>query len=184
MQITVIRGDITQVHADVIVNAANRRLRGGGGGVDGAIHKAAGPDLLAFEEWMYPHGTQVAEPVATPAFDLPARHIVHVPGPDVRELHKFETVWSVGTMQKLWHRVNAELWNAYGRSLVLAGLLGARTVTFPSLSTGIFAFPLDRAVPIAIDALRTCADRAPSVHTVAIVAFDAETADAFKAAMS
>lgn len=182
--LNVIQGDITKVHADAIVNAANPALRGGGG-VDGAIHAAAGPELLmSYEKFMYPHGTQVACPVATPAFNLPAKHIIHVPGPDVRGLtpppwladdyHHHEAQWAIADEQ---------LWHAYARSLVLADLLGAGTVTFPSISTGIFGFPLERAAHVAVQAVRAAFISAPRVHTVAIVAFDAETAEAYRVAL-
>lgn len=191
MNINIIQGDITTVHADAIVNAANPALRGGGG-VDGTIHRAAGPSLLPFESWMYPHGTQVACPVITPAFNLAhpltgigAKHIIHVPGPDARCVVDAQRGMPITRyVGKGWRKLDEELWNAYARSLVLAGVLGAGTVTFPSLSTGIFAFPLDRAVPLALSALREAADRAPSVHSVAIVAFDDKTFGAFKAALA
>ena len=172
MNITVLQGDITKVFSNVIVNAANVAMRGGGG-VDGAIHRAAGPELDAYESWMYPHGLSgVGCPALTPAFGLPAKHIVHVAGPDVRSLLNCEAHMRDEFMARWWIEMDEELWNAYARSLVLAGLTGAHTVTFPSLSTGIFGFPLERAVPLAVSALREAADRAPSVRVASIVAFD------------
>lgn len=184
MNINIIKGDITKVRADVIVNAANTELRGGGG-VDGAIHKAAGPKLLGFETWMYPHGTQVAVPVVTPAFgELPAKYIIHVPGPDARcTIEAMRAIPRGRFIATGWNKLDGQLWHAYARSLVLAGMLGAGTVTFPSLSTGIYAFPLNRAVLLALGALRKHAKDAPSVHSVGIVAFDDKTFDAFKAAL-
>lgn len=175
--IAAVKGDITTIHTDAIVNAANPALRGGGG-VDGAIHQAAGARLLPYEQWMYPHGTRVACPVVTPAFDLPAKHIIHVPGPDVREL----VADGLDEGHRRWFQADEDLWNAYARSMAVAGMLGSRTVTFPSLSTGIFGFPLERAVALAHSALSVSGDReqTKSIELVWFVAFDDATYDAFK----
>lgn len=181
MNLNVIKGDITKVYADAIVNAANQTLHHGGG-VCGAIHTAAGPGLLAWNSWMYPNGTSTSVPVASPAFELPAKYVLHVPGPDAREIADLETCPPKISPQA-WAKADEALWLAYSRTLVLAGLMNVGTVTFPSLSTGIFGFPLERAVPLAIDALRESASRAPSVHSAAIVAFDDVTFNAFKDAL-
>jgi O-acetyl-ADP-ribose deacetylase (regulator of RNase III) len=177
VNLTVLQGDITQVKTDALVNAANTFLRGGGG-VDGAVHRAAGPDLLEYLKFMYPHGTETAVPVFTPAFNIDADDIIHVPGPDARP-----ALVDGPIVEEAWSGFpyDEQLWHSYSRSLVMADALGAETVTFPSLSTGIYGFPLKRAVPLALNALRSYTPT--NVHTVAIVAFDDETFEAFRGAL-
>lgn len=124
-------GDITESTDDAIVNAANCTLMGGGG-VDGAIHRAAGIRLYAY--CLKLGGCRTGEAKATPGFNLKAKHIIHTPGP----------VWS----PKRAERCDALLRDSYYNSLTLAEELHCRTISFPSISTGIYRFPLDRAAAI------------------------------------
>ncbi|EST31807.1 O-acetyl-ADP-ribose deacetylase [Streptomyces niveus] len=154
--IEVVQGDITRQDTDAIVNAANESLRGGGG-VDGAIHWAAGPRLAEAGAAIAPCARGDAK--ATPAFDLPApiRHVIHTVGP----------VWKGGDRDE-----PAVLASCYRRCLEVADELGARSVAFPAISTGIFGFPPDRAARIAVDTLRSTRT---SVERVRLMAFDPKT---------
>jgi O-acetyl-ADP-ribose deacetylase (regulator of RNase III) len=154
MRIETIRGDITAEQVDAIVNAANGSLQGGGG-VDGAIHRAAGPELA--EAGRALGGCDTGEAKATPGFKLPARWVIHVVGP----------VWHGGD------RGEPELLaSCYRRALEVADELGARTVAFPAISTGVYGYPKADAARIAIDTIRS----SPSaVELVRLVAFDDET---------
>lgn len=154
-EISAWRGDITRLEVDAIVNAANSGLAGGGG-VDGAIHRAAGrADLAAACAEL--GGCAPGDAKATPGFRLPARWVIHTVGP----------VWHGGGRGEA-----AVLASCYRRSLEVAGELGARSVAFPAISTGIYGFPRDRAAKIAVDTLRAAG---PSVERVVLVAFDADT---------
>lgn len=164
-QIKVELGDITTYHVDAIVNAANTTLMGGGG-VDGAIHRAAGPALYAACEKF--HGCPTGEARITGGFRLPARYIIHTPGP----------VWHGGT-----HGENELLANSYRNSLRLAESHHCKTVAFPSISTGVYAFPLSQATPIAVQTIRDFLKRSIWVQTVTIVAFDSHTANAYQKAL-
>jgi O-acetyl-ADP-ribose deacetylase len=153
--ISAVRGDITRLEADAIVNAANSALAGGGG-VDGAIHRAAGRAELA-AACAELGGCATGDAKATPGFRLPARWIIHTVGP----------VWRGGQ-----HGEAGLLASCYRRSLEVAAGLGARSVAFPAISTGIFGFPREQAAEIALDTLR---DAPAGIAQVILVAFDAET---------
>lgn len=152
------RGDITRLEVDAIVNAANQSLLGGGG-VDGAIHRAAGPDLLDACRGL--GGCPTGEARTTPGFRLPARWVIHTVGP----------VWRGGG-----HGEEALLESCYRRSLAEADRVGARTVAFPAISTGVYGFPRERAAEIAVTVLRETPTR---VERVTLVAFDAATASLY-----
>src|SRR6185369_9531009 len=137
--VTLLHGDITTVDVDAIVNAANSSLLGGGG-VDGAIHRAGGPEIL--EECRLLGGCAVGDAKATTGGRLPARHVIHTVGP----------VWTGGMADE-----DANLASAHRRSVEVAGGLGLRSIAFPAISTGIFGFPIERAAPIAIETVRRAA---------------------------
>ncbi len=161
--IEVIQADITTLHVDAIVNAANEALRGGGG-VDGAIHRAAGPELL--EECRTLGGCDTGDAKATPGFGLPARWVIHTVGP----------VWRGGSAGE------AELLaSCYRRSLEVADELGARSVAFPAISTGIYGYPADEAATIAVDTIRSTPT---SVELVKLVAFDDRTRQLYEERLS
>src|SRR5437763_1300988 len=132
MAIELVVGDLTEQEADAIVNAANTSLLGGGG-VDGAIHRAGGPEILAESRLL--GGCATGDAKATTAGRLPARHVIHAVGP----------VWSGGTAGE-----EELLASAYRRAVEVAGELGCRSLALPAISCGIYGFPLDRAAPIAL----------------------------------
>ena len=157
MRIEPVRGDITAEPVDAIVNAANQALAGGGG-VDGAIHRAAGTKEL-HQACGALGGCPTGEAKATPGFALPARWIIHAVGPR----------WRGGD-----HGEADLLASCYRRSLEVADELGARSVAFPAISTGIYGFPARLAAEIAIATLKA-ASASTSVELVRLVAFDAAT---------
>ena len=160
------RGDITAMTVDAIVNAANSALAGGGG-VDGAIHRAAGPELKAAGLAQAPCPTGEAR--ITPGFRLPARFVVHTVGP----------VWSGGGREEA-----ALLARCYTRSLDLAAAAGARSIAFPAISTGVYGYPREAAARVAVDAVRGWAEAHPDAFDrVVLVAFSAEDERALDAAL-
>ena len=147
--IEIIQTDITTLDVDAIVNAANRGLRGGGG-VDGAIHRAAGPGLL--EELRQYDGRAPGDAVLTAGHRLPARWVVHAVGP----------VWHGGTAGE-----PATLRRAYERAFALAQGVGARSIAFPAISTGVYGYPKDDAARIAVDTVRAASTEVEAVQLVA-----------------
>ena len=154
MRLEAVRGDITAETVDAIVNAANTSLLGGGG-VDGAIHRAAGPELL--DACRPLGGCPTGDAKSTPGFRLPARWVIHTVGP----------VWRGGGAGE------AELLaSCYRRSLEVADELGARSVAFPAISTGVYGYPAEEAATVALD---TLSSTPTSVELVRLVAFDDRT---------
>jgi O-acetyl-ADP-ribose deacetylase (regulator of RNase III) len=158
-------GDITTLEVDAIVNAANRALLGGGG-VDGAIHQAAGPELYgacrAIREVAPGVRCPTGEARITPGFRLPARFVIHAVGP----------VWQGGG-----HREQEHLAACYRNSLALAREHHCRTVAFPAISCGVFGYPNDLASAIAIREVREALNYGPDFDAITLVAFDRETHD-------
>ncbi|MDD1700694.1 MAG: O-acetyl-ADP-ribose deacetylase [Methanoregula sp.] len=150
-RISLITGDITEQHVDAIVNAANPTLLGGGG-VDGAIHRAAGPALL--EECRKLNGCRTGEVKITSGYRLPARFIIHTVGP----------VWSDGRSGE-----DDLLAACYRNSLALAELSGVKSIAFPAISTGMYGFPFKRAARIAVRTIREYISTHPSVENVVFV---------------
>ncbi len=163
--IEVVFGDITRQDVDAIVNAANESLLGGGG-VDGAIHRAAGPRLAEAGAAIAP--CEPGDAMATPAFDLdpPVRHVIHTVGP----------VWEGGGYGE-----SEILASCYRRSMQVADTLGARRVAFPAIATGIYGFPPEQAARIAVETIRSTPT---AVEQVRLVAFDQATRDLLEAALS
>lgn len=162
MRIEALRADITTLEVDAIVNAANSSLLGGGG-VDGAIHRAAGPELLQACRPL--GGCEPGDAKATPGFRLPARWVIHTVGP----------VWSGGG------RGEPEvLASCYRRSLEVAHDLGARSVAFPAISTGVYGYPADQAAEVAVSSVKATAGRLPDIEQVLLVAFDLTTLERYE----
>ncbi|GED98480.1 O-acetyl-ADP-ribose deacetylase [Gordonia crocea] len=155
--ITVLRDDITRVEADAVVNAANSRMRGGGG-VDGAIHRAGGPAILEDCIRRFPDGLATGDAGWTTGGDLPARWVIHTVGPN----------YAAG------QRDRRLLVSCYQRSLAVADELGVRTVAFPLISAGIYGWPLDDAVAVAVD---TVAAADTVVEAAVFVAFGSDIHD-------
>jgi O-acetyl-ADP-ribose deacetylase len=163
-ELEVLVGDITTLDVDAIVNAANERMLGGGG-VDGAIHRAAGPGLLEecrrVPEVRPGVRCPTGEARITGGHDLPARHVIHTVGP----------VWNGGDDGE------ADLLaNCYRNSLRLAGELGMTGIAFPAISTGVYGYPSDAAAEVAVAAVRDEAPRHPSIRRVIFCCFDDRTA--------
>jgi O-acetyl-ADP-ribose deacetylase len=169
VELTLVQGDITDEAVDAIVNAANRSLMGGGG-VDGAIHRRGGPAILEecrrLRADRYPDGLPVGEAVATTAGRLSARWVIHTVGP----------VYAAGDDR------SARLASCYRESLRVADRLGARSIAFPAISTGVYGYPLGEAAPIA---LRTVlAEPVTSITTIRFVLFDRTAHAAFEQALA
>jgi O-acetyl-ADP-ribose deacetylase len=156
-RIELMTGDITKLSIDAIVNAANSSLLGGGG-VDGAIHRAAGSGLLA--ECRELRGCRTGEAKLTAGYKLPARHVIHAVGP----------VWRGGRANE-----DALLANCYRASLALAATHALRSIAFPAISTGVYAFPRPRACAIAIDETHRFLQSDETMERVIFISFDAET---------
>jgi O-acetyl-ADP-ribose deacetylase len=160
VDVTVVEGDITEQQVDAVVNAANRAMRGGGG-VDGAIHRAGGAEVLADCERRFPSGLATGDAGWTTAGRLPAQWVIHVVGPN---RHAGQTDRSL-------------LLSCYSRALEVADELGARTVAFPLVSAGVYGWPKDDAIAAPLEALRDWQSRAAdtSVEEARLVAFDHAT---------
>jgi O-acetyl-ADP-ribose deacetylase (regulator of RNase III) len=162
-RVRVVRADITTLQVDAIVNAANRALCGGGG-VDGAIHDAAGPELLA--ECRTLGGCATGQAKITKRYNLPARYVIHAVGP----------VWEGGHRDE-----DALLASCYRVSLEIARAHGIRSIAFPAISCGAYRFPLPRAAKVAVEAIR--AALYPELESVIVAVFDSAAQHAFDAAL-
>jgi O-acetyl-ADP-ribose deacetylase len=164
MRITAVQGDITEHDVDAVVNAANNRMRGGGG-VDGAIHRAGGPAVLEDCRRRFPDGLATGDAGWTTAGDMPARWVIHVVGPN----------------RNAGQTDRALLTSCYSRALEVADELGARSVAFPLVSAGVYGWPKDDAVAAALEVFRS-ADTL--VEEARIMAFDPATHDLVSALLS
>ena len=165
-RIRAVQGDITRQSTDAIVNAANRTLLGGGG-VDGAIHRTAGPELLEYCRSL--GGCETGEAKITPGFRLPARWVIHTVGP----------VWRGGG-----HDEDRLLASCYRKSLLLAAEHGARTIAFPQISTGAYGFPIERACRIALASIAQSLAELPSIDAVFCVSYDGSAHRVMAAALA
>ncbi len=165
MVIRVVEGDITKLDVDAIVNAAKNSLLGGSG-VDGAIHRAAGKELL--EECRTLHGCRTGEAKMTRGYNLPAKYVIHTVGPE----------WNGGG-----EREEELLASCYRNCLRLAKENGFRNIAFPAISTGIYGYPKEEAARVAVDTIRSCEEEMDPDLEVLLVAFDAETASYYREAL-
>jgi O-acetyl-ADP-ribose deacetylase (regulator of RNase III) len=164
VRITVVQGDITEQDVDAVVNAANNRMRGGGG-VDGAIHRAGGPAVLEDCVARFPDGLATGDAGWTTAGEMSARWVIHVVGPNRNAGQTDRTL----------------LTSCYARALEVADELGARTVAFPLVSAGIYGWPKDDVVAAAVEVFRSADTQ---VEEARIVAFDRESYDLVSALLS
>jgi len=165
-KIEIQQGDITKLKVDAIVNAANTSLLGGGG-VDGAIHRAAGPELLEFNKKL--GGCKTGEAKITPGFNLPAKYIIHTVGP----------VWNGGKNNE-----DKLLANCYSNSLLLATENNVKSIAFPAISTGVYRFPLERAANIAVEVVNEFLNQNKSIKKVTFVCFDNENFNIYSQLLS
>ena len=170
-KIELIKGDITRMEVDVIVNAANSSLMGGGG-VDGAIHHAAGPELLdectraAEERRNIPGGPCPAgDAVITGAGNLPCKKVIHTVGP----------IWRGGASGEA-----VLLASCYRKSMFLAEGAGLKSIAFPNISTGIYGYPKEKAAMVALEAVRSALEETPGIERVIFVCFDEENFDLYR----
>ena len=156
-RISVLVGDITKQNVDAIVNAANRTLLGGGG-VDGAIHRAAGPELL--EECKVLGGCPTGKAKITKGYNLPAKYVIHTVGP----------IWGDGSQNE-----EEELANCYRNSFKFVEEYDIKTIAFPSISTGAYRFPIEKASKIALNEIRSFLTKNDTIDKVLVVCFDENT---------
>ena len=165
-RLQVLSGDITRLAVDAIVNAANASLLGGGG-VDGAIHRAAGLELLAYCRTL--GGCPTGEAKITPGFRLPSKHVIHTVGP----------VWHDGSQGEA-----QQLGLCYRNCFLLARKHGLRSIAFPAISCGVYGYPRDAAARIAVAECRTALRANPDLEQVLLVAFDESMAKVLRQALS
>ena len=165
-RLQVLSGDITRLAVDAIVNAANESLLGGGG-VDGAIHRAAGPELLAYCRTLA--GCPTGEAKITPGFRLPSKHVIHTVGP----------VWHDGSQGEA-----QQLGLCYRNCFLLARKHGLRSIAFPAISCGVYGYPRDAAARIAVAECRMAMRDNPDLEQVLLVAFDESMAKVLQQALS
>lgn len=165
-KIEIIQGDITKLDVDAIVNAANNSLLGGGG-VDGAIHMAAGPQLV--EECAKLNGCHTGDAKITKGYNLPARHVIHTVGP----------VWFGGTENE-----PEKLANCYRKSMQIANENHIQTIAFPAISTGVYGYPKNPAAQIVINQIVECLEKYPDIKKVTFVLFDKENFDIYTSILS
>lgn len=164
-KLTLLEGDITQQNVDAIVNAANTSLLGGGG-VDGAIHRAAGPGLL--EECRQLHGCKTGDAKITKGYNLLADWVIHTVGP----------VWQDGS-----HGEDELLASCYSRCLAIAQQYDIRTIAFPAISTGAYRFPPERAARIAVSEVKTFLENHSLIESVIFVCFNRQSYDCYSSVL-